>query len=100
MLILPRQTRDKHRENSKTDRFVSAIWSAARQKFIIYWSASQESCCDAWFGIAQSDDGIHFELVTMHGLSGAIRAEVKRRFYIETDAFAKTGSGQMRGKPS
>ena len=24
MLILPRQARDKHRENSKTDRFLSA----------------------------------------------------------------------------
>ena len=43
----------------------SAIWSSARQRFIIYWSASQEGCCAAQFGIAQSVDGIHFELVTM-----------------------------------
>ena len=48
----------------------SAIWSPALQNFVIYWSASQAQCCDAWFGIAQSADGIHFDLVTMHGLSG------------------------------
>lgn len=48
----------------------SAIWSPTRQRFVIYWSASQEACCDANFGIAQSTDGIHFELVTMQGLSG------------------------------
>eukprot|EP01043_Picozoa_sp_COSAG02_P011503 COSAG02_NODE_423_length_22576_cov_62.034791_15_plen_389_part_00 len=48
----------------------SAIWSPARQRFVIYWSASQAGCCDALFGIAQSTDGIHFELMTMQGLSG------------------------------
>jgi hypothetical protein len=47
----------------------SAIYSEVHSKFIIYWSASQKDCCLASWGIAQSDDGIHFELVTMEGKS-------------------------------
>ena len=48
----------------------SAVWSEARQKVILYWSASQEECCAAQWGVAQSDDGVHFELVTMTAQAG------------------------------
>jgi len=47
----------------------SAVYSKEREKFIIYWSASQAECCVAQWGVAQSDDGIHFELVSMTGTS-------------------------------
>ena len=43
----------------------SAVFSEARQKFIMYWSASQTKCCTAQWGVAQSDDGVHFELMSM-----------------------------------
>lgn len=43
----------------------SAVYSEARRKFIIYWSASAAECCQASWGIAQSENGVHFELVTM-----------------------------------
>jgi hypothetical protein len=43
----------------------SAVYSEARGKFIMYWSASAAECCVASWGVAQSDDGVHFELVAM-----------------------------------
>jgi alpha-L-rhamnosidase len=43
----------------------SAVYSTATSRFILYWSASQKECCDAKWGVAQSTDGIHFDLVTM-----------------------------------
>ena len=45
------------------------MYSETRKKFIIYWSASQAECCAANWGVAQSNDGVHFELVTMTGTS-------------------------------
>jgi hypothetical protein len=53
----------------------SAVYSEARKKFIIYWSASEAECCTAQWGVAQSDDGIQFELVSMTrtaGLAGSL----------------------------
>ena len=47
----------------------SAVYSEAQKKFILYWSASQAECCTASWGVAQSDDGVHFDLVTMEGKS-------------------------------
>jgi hypothetical protein len=47
----------------------SAVFSEARQKFIMYFSASQAECCEAQWGVAQSDDGVHFELVSMTATS-------------------------------
>ena len=43
----------------------SAVYSEKRRKFIIYWSASQAECCTAQWGVAQSDDGVHFDLMSM-----------------------------------
>lgn len=43
----------------------SAVYSEARKKFILYWTASQAECCQAQWGVAQSDDGVHFELVSL-----------------------------------
>ena len=43
----------------------SAVWSEARQKVVIFFTASQGECCTGLWGVAQSDDAVHFELVTM-----------------------------------
>ena len=47
-----------------------AVWSEARRKMILWFSASPGTCCQAYFGVAQSDDGIHFELATLTGQPG------------------------------
>lgn len=44
-----------------------AVYSHACKKFVLYFTASAAECCTAAWGIAQSDDGVHFELVTMNG---------------------------------
>ena len=44
----------------------SAVYSEARQKFVIYWTASQAECCEAQWGVAQSDDGVHFQLLSLN----------------------------------
>ena len=43
----------------------SAIWNPTTKKVVIWFSASQAECCAAKWGIAQSSDGVHFELVTL-----------------------------------
>jgi hypothetical protein len=45
----------------------SAVWSEARQQVVLYFAATQAACCTALWGVATSDDGVHFDLVTMTG---------------------------------
>ena len=42
------------------------VYNQARKKIILWWTATPGSCCDAFWGVAESDDGIHFELITMN----------------------------------
>ena len=44
----------------------SAVYSAARKKMILWWTNAPGKCCDAFWGVAESSDGIHFELVSMN----------------------------------
>lgn len=43
----------------------SAVFSEKKQKFIIFWTSSQQTCCTAQWGVAQSNDGIHFDLLSL-----------------------------------
>lgn len=47
-----------------------AVWSEKRSKMILWWSATTGECCDATFGVAESSDGVHFDLVTLEGRPG------------------------------
>jgi hypothetical protein len=38
---------------------------------ILWWSATTGECCEATFGVAESSDGIHFDLVTLEGRPGS-----------------------------
>ena len=47
------------------------MWSEKRGKVILWWSATTGECCEATFGVAESSDGIHFDLVTLEGRPGS-----------------------------
>jgi hypothetical protein len=49
----------------------SAVWSEKRKKMILWWSATTGECCEATFGVAESSNGIHFDLVTLEGRPGS-----------------------------
>ncbi len=38
---------------------------------ILWWSATTGECCEATFGVAESSNGIHFDLVTLEGRPGS-----------------------------
>jgi len=38
-----------------------AVFSETRKKIILWWTATPGPCCDAYWGVAESSDGIHFE---------------------------------------
>jgi hypothetical protein len=42
------------------------VWSEARQKVILWWTATPGACCDAYWGVAESSDGIHFDLISLN----------------------------------
>jgi hypothetical protein len=42
------------------------VYNHARNKMILWWTATPGTCCDANWGVAESDDGIHFTLITMN----------------------------------
>ena len=42
------------------------MWSEARQKVILWWTATPGACCDAYWGVAESSDGIHFDLISLN----------------------------------
>ena len=44
----------------------SAMFDKKSKSFILYFGASTGECCDAYFGIAQSFDGVHFQLITLN----------------------------------
>eukprot|EP01051_Picozoa_sp_SAG22_P017295 SAG22_NODE_2633_length_2353_cov_1.968500_2_plen_450_part_00 len=43
-----------------------AVYSEARQKIILWWTATPGPCCDAFWGVAESSDGIHFDLISLN----------------------------------
>jgi hypothetical protein len=43
-----------------------AVYSEARQKVILWFTATPGPCCDAYWGVAESSDGIHFELISLN----------------------------------
>ena len=44
----------------------SAVWSEVRQKFVLWWTASPAECCSAKWGVAESSDGVHFDLISLN----------------------------------
>ena len=54
----------------------SVVYSEPHKKFIIYWTASAEECCEASWGVAQSFDGIHFELTSLTQKSYFVNSSV------------------------
>lgn len=42
-----------------------AVYVEARKKIVLWFSAFQSECCVAQWGVAESDDGIHFTLISM-----------------------------------
>eukprot|EP00041_Stephanoeca_diplocostata_P017117 m.340699 g.340699 ORF g.340699 m.340699 type:complete len:405 (-) comp20598_c0_seq4:204-1418(-) len=44
-----------------------AIYDRVHKRVVLWFSATPANCCDAYFGVATSNDGIHFELVTLNG---------------------------------
>ena len=42
------------------------VYSEARRKIILWWTATPGPCCDAYWGVAESSDGIHFTLISMN----------------------------------
>lgn len=38
----------------------------ARRKIVLWWTATPAACCDAYWGVAESVDGIHFVLVSLN----------------------------------
>ena len=70
---------DIHTCSRVYDAYVSryspwAIYDKTRDKVVLWWSASQAECCNAWFGVAESSDGVHFELVTMTGYANGSKS--------------------------
>jgi hypothetical protein len=64
----------------------SAVWSEKRSKMILWWSATTGECCEATFGVAESSDGVHFDLITLEGRPGSPhRAFLKRRVRNQTE---------------
>eukprot|EP00656_Telonema_subtile_P030745 TRINITY_DN3372_c0_g1_i1.p1 TRINITY_DN3372_c0_g1~~TRINITY_DN3372_c0_g1_i1.p1 ORF type:complete len:399 (-),score=60.25 TRINITY_DN3372_c0_g1_i1:166-1362(-) len=43
-----------------------AVYVPARKKFVLYFTASAAECCTASWGVAESDDGVNFELLSMN----------------------------------
>jgi len=77
----------------------SAVFSEARSKFIIYWSASQRECCTAQWGIAQSEDGIHFDLVTMTGTASIDTSLDGSSLFLDDDGVGYVAYDAMQGPP-
>jgi hypothetical protein len=43
-----------------------AVHDAARARILLYFTATPAACCDAYWGVAQSFDGVHFELLSLN----------------------------------
>ena len=43
-----------------------AVYSEARNKIVLWWTATPGPCCDAYWAVAESSDGIHFDLISMN----------------------------------
>ncbi len=57
-----------------------AVYSAARQKIVLWWTATPGPCCDAYWGVAESSDGIHFDLISLNETGAShVHASLARR---------------------
>eukprot|EP01050_Picozoa_sp_SAG11_P010754 SAG11_NODE_1097_length_5882_cov_3.116376_5_plen_462_part_00 len=43
-----------------------AVYAKARRRIILWWTATPGACCDAAWGVAESTDGVHFDLITLN----------------------------------
>lgn len=48
-----------------------AVYSEAYHKIVLWFTATPGVCCDAYWGVAESYDGIHFKLVSMNETGAA-----------------------------
>ena len=44
----------------------AAVYSKARRKMLIWFTAVPGQCCEAFWGVAESSDGVHFDLITLN----------------------------------
>ena len=44
----------------------TAVYSKVRQKMLIWFTAVPSQCCNAFWGVAESSDGVHFDLITLN----------------------------------
>ena len=78
----------------------SVIYSEAQRQFIIYWTASAAECCAANWGIARSDDGIHFELVSLTETSHFVNSSVDgSSLLIDDDGVGYVAYSTIHGVP-
>lgn len=62
-----------------------AVYSAALKKFVLYFTASAAECCTASWGVAESVDGVHFELISMNATSSVNSSLDGSSLFIDED---------------